>query len=49
MASEDCETFEMPVVVDYGTLVELTSAVAFEGAEDGSGKQSAHHSAPLSP
>lgn len=43
------ETYEKPVVKDYGSLVDITEAVAFVGAEDGGSKLLIHHSAPAQP
>jgi hypothetical protein len=34
--------YERPVVIDYGTLVELTQALTTTGGEDGLGKLRAH-------
>lgn len=41
--------YETPVVVDYGTLVELTEAMTFFGTEDGGNKFDTvdHHSLPV--
>jgi hypothetical protein len=39
------DTYEKPVVRDYGNLVELTAAVDFRGTEDGGNKLAGpHHS-----
>ena len=42
-------TFEAPQVMDYGTLVELTEASGFTGAEDGGSKLLIHHDVPSLP
>jgi hypothetical protein len=42
-------TFEAPVVIDYGTLAELTEATGFTAAEDGGSKILIHHVTPSSP
>lgn len=47
--SEMRETYELPIVRDYGDLVELTAASGFSGPEDGGNKLSIHHTAPASP
>ena len=41
--------FEAPEVKDYGTLVELTEATGFTGAEDGGSKLLVHHVTPSVP
>ena len=43
------ETYEKPVVRDYGNLVELTEATAFVDQEDGGSKLLIHHSVPAGP
>ena len=38
--------YEAPIVRDYGSLVELTEATGFTGAEDGGSKLLIHHTTP---
>ncbi|MEX2196016.1 MAG: hypothetical protein WD844_12085 [Thermoleophilaceae bacterium] len=47
--SDPRETYELPVVKDYGDIVELTAASGFSGPEDGGNKLAIHHSAPAAP
>lgn len=47
--NETRESYESPIVRDYGDLVELTAASGFAGPEDGGSKLSIHHTAPASP
>ncbi len=47
--SDTRETYELPVIEDYGDLVELTAASGFSGPEDGGSKLAIHHTAPASP
>lgn len=48
MDSQETQTYEKPVIVDYGTLVELTAAAHDGHHEDGLGKSHDEHSHPLS-
>lgn len=41
--------FEVPVVKDYGTLLELTQASGFINEEDGGSKLLIHHVGPSAP
>jgi hypothetical protein len=41
--------YERPEVLDYGTVVEITEATGFTGAEDGGSKLLIHHSGPALP
>ena len=43
------ETYELPVIEDYGDLVELTAASGLTGTEDGGSKLLIHHTAPSGP
>jgi hypothetical protein len=43
------KAFEVPVVEDYGTLLELTQAQGFVGPEDGGSKLLIHHVGPSTP
>ena len=38
MTEPDIKTYQKPIVVDYGSLVELTEANGLADAEDGVGK-----------
>ena len=43
------KTYEAPVVADYGTLLELTTATGFVAEEDGGSKLLIHHVTPSEP
>jgi hypothetical protein len=49
MDEQATQPYELPVVEDYGDLLELTAASGFTGPEDGGNKLSIHHTAPSSP
>jgi hypothetical protein len=40
---DNTRTYEQPVVVDHGTIAELTQAIDFDGVEDGGNKNLVHH------
>jgi hypothetical protein len=42
-------SYERPEVVDYGSVVEITEATGFTGAEDGGSKLLIHHSSAILP
>ena len=43
--------YELPVVTDYGSLIDLTDALVVGGPEDGANKNDTpnHHSLPVIP
>jgi hypothetical protein len=41
--------YQKPVLVDYGTLQQVTAATGFTGAEDGGSKLLIHHVQPSAP
>lgn len=47
--SDSRETYEAPMVTDYGDILDLTAASGFSGPEDGGNKLAIHHTAPASP
>jgi hypothetical protein len=42
-------SYQPPVIVDYGDLLELTAAQGFTATEDGGSKLLIHHSPPSPP